>query len=181
MNLQRSAEHRLGSDRLAGQLAEPLLGAPVRGWVLYDGDCPLCVGAVARFAPLLNRHGFQCAPLPTRFERSAGLPTRREEVGFTNPPGRRPALRLNPGEPLDEMKLLAGDGQIFGGADALAQIARRIWWAWPLFALAQIPGVKILLRAIYRGVAANRQCVGGACRMKPRSRHRAATTFLEIP
>ena len=166
---------------VVAELAEPVLGAPSCGWVLYDGDCPLCRAAVVRFAPLLHRHGFQCAPLQTPFIWSAGLPTRREEVGSTNTPGRRPALCLTPGEPLDEMKLLAADGNIFGGADALVQIARRIWWAWPLFALAQIPGAMILLRAIYRRVAANRQCLSGACQVKPRTRHRAATTFLEMP
>ena len=133
----------------------------VRGWVLYDGDCPLCRAAVVRFASLLHRHRFQCAPLQT--------------------PWVQVQLGLKPGEPLDEMKLLAADGQIFGGAEALVQIARRIWWAWPLFALAQIPGAMILLRAIYRRVAANRQCLGGACQAKPRARHRAATTFLEMP
>jgi len=89
---------------------------PVRGWVLYDGDCPLCLATVARFTPLLLRHRFQIAPLQT--------PWVQERLG------------LLPSTPLDEMKLLIDDGQIYGGADALLQMARGIWWAWPLFALA---------------------------------------------
>ena len=68
------------------------------------------------------------------------------------------------------MKLLTEDGQIYAGADALAQIARRIWWAWPLFALAQIPGTAILLREIYQRIAANRNCIGNVCQL-PKQNH----------
>lgn len=117
----------------------------MQGWVLFDGECSLCTGAAARFAPLLRRHHFDLAPLQA--------------------PWVRKRLGLKPNGPLVEMKLLAGDETIFGGADALVQIARRIWWAWPLFALAQIPGAMILFRAIYRYVAANRNCFGNACQL----------------
>ena len=65
------------------------------------------------------------------------------------------------------MRLLLADGRELGGADALVEIARRIWWAWPLFALAQVPGVMLLLHAAYRQVAANRHCISGACRARP--------------
>ena len=109
---------------------------PVRGWVLYDGECPLCCATAARFTPLLLRHRYPLASLQT--------PWVQERLG------------LQPGAPLDEMKLLAADGKIFGGAAALLQIARHIRWAWPMFALAKIPGVKISLWAAYRRVARNR-------------------------
>jgi predicted DCC family thiol-disulfide oxidoreductase YuxK len=80
------------------------------------------------------------------------------------------------------MKLLAADGQVYGGADALAQIARRIWWAWPLFAIAQIPGALVLLRAIYRHLAANRHCLNGACAIqKPLTHHHVTRVFFEMP
>jgi predicted DCC family thiol-disulfide oxidoreductase YuxK len=116
------------------------------GWVLYDGECPLCLGTVARFGPLLRRHHFALASLQTsRVQKRLGL---------------------KPDESVVEMKLLLGDGTIFGGADAVVQIVRRIWWAWPLFALAQIPGAMILFRAIYRRIAANRHCLNGACSIK---------------
>jgi predicted DCC family thiol-disulfide oxidoreductase YuxK len=72
-------------------------------------------------------------------------------------------LGLKPNEPLVEMKLLVNDKTIYGGAEALVQIARRIWWAWPLFTLAQLPGAMFLLRANYRWVAANRYCLSGKC------------------
>jgi predicted DCC family thiol-disulfide oxidoreductase YuxK len=116
-----------------------------QGWVLYDGECSLCTGAVARFAPMLRRHHFNLAPLQT--------PWVRQQIG------------LNPDKPLTEMKLLTADGRIYGGADALVQIGQRIWWAWPLFAVAQIPGAMILFHAVYRWIAANRNCLNGSCRI----------------
>jgi len=119
-----------------------------QSWVLYDGECPLCTGAAARFAPLLWRYHFDLAPLQT--------------------PWVQKRLGLEPNEPLVEMKLLAGDESIYGGAEALAQIARRIWWAWPLFAIAQIPGAMIPFRAIYRRIAVNRNCFNGSCQISLR-------------
>jgi predicted DCC family thiol-disulfide oxidoreductase YuxK len=98
---------------------------------------------VRRNEKLLRTHGFDMATLQT--------------------PWVRQRLELKPDSELTEMKLLASDGKIYGGAEALMQIARRIWWAWPLFALAQIPGAMILFRAIYRRIAANRHCLNGVC------------------
>jgi predicted DCC family thiol-disulfide oxidoreductase YuxK len=133
-----------------------------QGWVLYDGECPICTGAAVRFASLLRRHHFDLVPLQTAWVRKQ--------------------LGLKPDEPLDEMKLLADDGQIYGGADALAQIARKIWWAWPLFAVAQIPGAIILLRAIYKRIAASRHCSKKVClTQKPLSRRHVTRTFFEMP
>jgi predicted DCC family thiol-disulfide oxidoreductase YuxK len=121
-----------------------------QGWVLYDGNCSLCTNTVARFGPLLRRHHFNLAPLQT--------------------PWVQQRLGLKPNEALSEMKLLTGDETIYGGADALVQIARRIWWAWPLFALAQIPGMMILFRATYQHIAANRNCLNGSCRIPVRKK-----------
>ena len=116
--------------------------------------------SAARFAPLRNRRHFQLATLQT--------PWVCERRG------------LKSGEPLDEMKLLAHAGKISGGADARVQIARNIWWAWPLFALAQIPGAKILLRAGYHWVARCRSCLDGKYRAT-KHRHHGVTTFFEMP
>jgi hypothetical protein len=82
------------------------------------------------------------------------------------------------------MKLLARDSTIHGGADALAQIARCIWWAWPVFALAQIPGVKTLLRRTYLHLAANRPCDDGRCSITGRGAnepHSITSAFYELP
>jgi predicted DCC family thiol-disulfide oxidoreductase YuxK len=103
-----------------------------------------------RFKNLLNRRGFEIVPLQTDFARAR--------------------LNLSPDKLPDEMKLLTETGQIFGGADAVLQIARRIWWAWPLLALAQIPGAVIFARFVYRRIAANRHCLNGICRIQEKGR-----------
>jgi predicted DCC family thiol-disulfide oxidoreductase YuxK len=121
-----------------------------RGWLFYDGECSLCTGAAARFQSFLNRHGFEIVPLQTNSAREC--------------------LGLKANEVPDEMKLLTDAGKIFGGADALMQIARRIWWAWPLFALAQIPGAMIFARLVYRRIAANRHCLNGICRIQEKGK-----------
>jgi predicted DCC family thiol-disulfide oxidoreductase YuxK len=98
----------------------------------------------------LNRRGFKVVPLQSDFARAR--------------------LNLSPDKLLDEMKLLTDAGQIFGGANALLQITRRIWWAWPLFALAQIPGMMSLARLIYRRIATNRHCLNGICRIQEKGK-----------
>src|SRR5258708_16067523 len=69
-------------------------------------------------------------------------------------------LKLDPQTPLTEMRLLKANGDTIGGADAIVEVARQIWWGWPVFALSRIPGMMPLFRALYRGVAARRHCLG---------------------
>jgi predicted DCC family thiol-disulfide oxidoreductase YuxK len=131
----------------------------IRGWVFYDANCPFCTRWAWRTDELLARRGWHLAPL---------------QAGWA-----RLLLGLQDGEPLLEMKLLIADGQIFGGADAIIYVARSIWWAWPLFVLAQLPGITPVLRAIYyRRIAKNRFCFGGRCALpaKPVARHRHLTS-----
>ena len=61
-------------------------------------------------------------------------------------------------------------GRSWAERDALVAIARRIWWGWPLFLFAKIPGVLPLLRSVYVEVAARRNCIGGVC-LARRRRH----------
>jgi predicted DCC family thiol-disulfide oxidoreductase YuxK len=112
-------------------------------WVLYDGDCGLCVNLARRFAKSLTRHRFELLPLQT--------PSVRERLDLNGP-----AL-------LSEMRVLLPDGRTFGGADAVVEISRRYWWAWPLPLLARIPPVMTLLRAGYRWFARNRACAANVC------------------
>jgi predicted DCC family thiol-disulfide oxidoreductase YuxK len=94
----------------------------------------------------------------------------------------RASIPLN--APLSEMKLLTTNGRILGGADAFIRLTRAIWWAWPVFILAQIPGLKPLMRIIYRSIARNRHCLGNHCRVPGSSakHHRHLTSsFYEFP
>lgn len=114
-----------------------------RGWLFFDADCPFCTGLARRFRPWLERHGYGLAALQD--ERAQAL------------------LALPPEQLLVEMRLMTRGGKQFGGADALIHLAREVWWAWPLYLLAQLPGVRRLLRVLYRWIAKRRTCSGAAC------------------
>ena len=79
------------------------------------------------------------------------------------------------------MRVLLANGDAPGGADAILEIARRIWWGWPLFIFAELPGVKPMLRALYRIIAANRYCVNGACKVGRRLRWFDWLTLVVLP
>jgi len=113
------------------------------GWVFFDAACPFCTSMVRRFAPLIEPRGYGFAPLQD--PRVADL------------------LALPPEELLVEMRVLTSAGQVLGGADAIIFLAKGIWWAWPLYALAHLPGMRRILRAGYRWVASRRSCSSGAC------------------
>ena len=55
------------------------------------------------------------------------------------------------------MRLRLTDGTVFGGAEAVVEIARRIWWAWPLWAISRLPGAMRPLHAGYRWLARRRR------------------------
>lgn len=63
------------------------------------------------------------------------------------------------GQAWDEMKLRFPSGKTLGGADAAIYLARRVWWAWPVWALSRLPGAMRVMRRVYRRVAASRSCV----------------------
>jgi hypothetical protein len=58
---------------------------------------------------------------------------------------------------------------VFGGAAAVVEIARRIWWAWPLWALSRLPGAMRQLQASYRWIARRRSCANDACAVDTRA------------
>lgn len=114
-----------------------------RGWVFYDADCHFCTALARKFQRLLASREVDLLPLQT--------------------PGLAERLHLSHSELLKEMRVLRPDGHCTGGADALLEIARDFWWAWPLRQLGRIPPVTFFLRAIYRWIARNRSCAAGNC------------------
>src|SRR4051812_36709162 len=90
------------------------------GTVFYDSSCPFCVEAARRFESVLERCGFCLMPLQTS--------------------GTAARLGIGSDELLTEMRLQLQDGTVYGGADGVTQIARRIWWGWPLWAVSRLPG-----------------------------------------
>jgi predicted DCC family thiol-disulfide oxidoreductase YuxK len=119
----------------------------IGGWILFDGQCALCRRSVESWRGVMERRGFEFAPLQAAWVRE----------------------RLGPDEAelWSEMRVLLRDGQIFGGGDAIVELARRVWWARPLVWLAQMPGARRLLRRAYREVAARRLCESGASAVWP--------------
>ena len=115
----------------------------VRGWVLYDSDCGICTRLAWRLGNTFERRGYRLVPLqaPWVVER-LGMP--REKL-------------------LEEMRVLTTDGRQLGGADAVAHLARRIWWAMPLYAVSRLPGVLPLMRRGYRWFAARRHRFSQTC------------------
>jgi len=114
------------------------------GWLLYDGDCGFCVKSVRFWYPTLRRLGFQVDTLQADWTPQA--------LGLT----REEALR--------DVRLLTTTGATYAGADVYLYVARRIWWAWPFAVLFGLPGFKLLIRAGYRWLTANRYCVSEYCR-----------------
>ena len=113
------------------------------GWIFFDGDCTFCMSIAHRLRPVLEPRGFGIATLQD--------PRVREQ------------LSLPEKELLAELRLLTHDGRQFGGADAIVYLARQVWWAWPLWALAHIPGMRSALRFAYRWIAVRRHCLSGVC------------------
>ena len=144
------------------------------GCVFYDGECSFCAGWAQLFERVLSKRGFALATLQSG---TSIMPVARALQREQSAMGRQDARPTFTG-----MRLQLADGCELGGSTALVAIARRIWWAWPLFALAQIPGVMLLLHAAYRLLAAKRHCISGACSLTCKElNHHRHTAFFELP
>jgi predicted DCC family thiol-disulfide oxidoreductase YuxK len=133
----------------------------VNGIVFYDGECSICTRGARRLEPALARRRIALAPLQTADA----------------------CVRLGIAEVdrLKEMRLQLADGTVFGGPSAVVEVARRIWWAWPLWAFSRLPGAMRLMRAAYDWVARHRGCANGVCRVKPGRRRAGVLPLIVLP
>lgn len=135
------------------------------GWIGYDAECPFCRGVRSRTGPALARRGFVFVPL--------------QDPQFAA------RLGVDPRHPHVEMKLVLADGAVLGGAGAWLRLAAAFPWLAPLAWAGGLPGIRPLSDALYRAVAARRQCLGDLCPVRGADgiapRHRHATTFFESP
>ena len=120
-----------------------------RGWVFFDRDCSVCSSLARRFRRVLETHGFGLAALQD--------------------PRVQDLLALPPEDLLREIRVATTDGKIYGGAEAIVYLARQIWWAWPLYAAAKVPGVPRILDSGYRWFADHRGCASGFCSISRKS------------
>jgi alginate O-acetyltransferase complex protein AlgI len=135
-------------DRPGGLEASAPWEKSFRGWILYDGACVACTHSAQRFDRIFRRRGFVFLPLQTNWVMKR--------------------LELEPGAPLEEMRVLTADGRDIGGAEAVIFLARQSWWAWPFAALARLPGLHKFLDQGYRWIAAHRGCDHITCNLRRR-------------
>lgn len=118
--------------------------------VLYDGNCNLCSGSVARLRRMDPRHRIETMDLhdPT-------VPLRFPQI--------------QPDEAMRLMQAVDARGRVYSGADAWARIGLALP-GWNLVAwLLLVPGIHFLAQRVYGWVARNRYrwnrdaCEGGTC------------------
>lgn len=137
--------HKLSNPRKDRPSKVGMTHAPQPDTIYFDASCGMCSTSAQRLKRIVSPYGFALAPLQD--------------------PGIGATLGLQPGEVPDEMKLRTRDGQTLGGADAIVYICRRIWWAWPIWAISRIPLAMRVMRTIYNKVARNRHRISNACRI----------------
>ena len=145
MRLLARQPHPAQDPRLSRSLATGFHSAPETDTIYFDASCGMCSASARRLKRLVSPHGFALAPLQD--------------------PHVSEILGLKPREIPDEMKLRTRDGAILGGVDAIVYICRRIWWAWPVWAVSNVPGVMPILRRMYRMLATNRHRITFVCRI----------------
>lgn len=122
----------------------PTSNPPRAGWILYDGECSFCTGWVHLWERVVAKRGFALQDLQSAWTEGR-LTMTKEKL-------------------LDDIRVLARDGELINGADAYLYVTRRIWWAWPFYAIFSLPGFHWLLWRGYRWFARNRYCASGYCR-----------------
>ena len=120
--------------------------ATARDWIFYDAECDFCCRWIRRTQGILDRRGFVFVPLQTPWALSL--------------------FGVSEDQLLVEMQVLLRDGRSFGGADAIIELAKHVWWAWPLVFATKIAGVRKALHVVYRQVAARRSCSRCDCSAK---------------
>jgi predicted DCC family thiol-disulfide oxidoreductase YuxK len=127
--------------------------------VFYDAECRLCVACARSLRGVLARRQIELVPLHS--------------------PGMSALLGVHEEELFVEMRLRLRDGTVLGGAAAIVEIARRIWWASPLWALSRVPGAMRPMNAIYRWMARKRTCFNASCDAHV-TRHASSISLLPL-
>ncbi|MGH9729204.1 MAG: thiol-disulfide oxidoreductase DCC family protein [Candidatus Acidiferrales bacterium] len=109
---------------------------PRAGWILYDGGCGFCYRWVHLWQKVVDRRGFALKDLQTA------------AIDGT--------LQTSPESLLDDIRVLTSGGEVKSGADAYLYVTRRIWWAWPFYAVFSLPGFNWVLWRGYRWFNRNR-------------------------
>jgi predicted DCC family thiol-disulfide oxidoreductase YuxK len=122
-------------------------GDTPQAWVLYDNQCGFCSRWVEFWGPTLAKRNIGIAGL--------------QEAWVVD------RLRLTEPELLHDIRLLTKERRVISGADVYLYVTRRIWWAWPFYALFSLPGLNQLLHFGYRWFALNRHRISTTCGLHP--------------
>jgi predicted DCC family thiol-disulfide oxidoreductase YuxK len=118
---------------------------PTGGWVFYDGQCGFCSRWLKFWQPTLAKRGFAIAALQEPWVVSR--------------------FQMPIEELVHDLRLLTRDGQTASGADVYLQVTKKIWWAWPFYAVFSLPGFNWLIHFGYRWFARNRYHISHACKL----------------
>jgi predicted DCC family thiol-disulfide oxidoreductase YuxK len=116
---------------------------PCEGWILYDGGCGFCFRWVHLWGKVVERRGFALKDLQSA-SADGSLDISSENL-------------------LDDIRVLTRDGKMESGANAYLYVARRIWWAWPFYAIFRLPAFNWLLWCGYRWFNRNRYRISRHC------------------
>ncbi len=125
----------------ADQRSGPAL--PLEGWILYDGGCGFCFRWVHFWKKVVESRGFKIKDLQSA-SADGSLKIAQEQL-------------------LDDIQVLTSVGKLESGADAYLYVARRIWWAWPFYAVFNLPGFNWMLWLGYRWFNRNRYRISRHC------------------
>jgi predicted DCC family thiol-disulfide oxidoreductase YuxK len=120
-----------------------------RGWVLYDDGCGFCREWIPFRASTLRKRGFGIAPLQSAWVRKA--------------------LRESEPELLSDLRLLLSDGGQVRGADVYRYLMARIAWAYPLYLLPVVPGLRQVFDWTYRTFNRHRYRFSSTCGLPGRN------------
>lgn len=133
-------------------------------YVIYDGNCRLCLASVAKLNELPTRSALHFIPIG-QLEALEGdrLPVN--------------ALRGIDNETLyEKIHVVDGDGRVFAGADGIVRILRTVKGLKRLSVLYRIPGMRRMADRLYRYIAdrryewfgrAGQSCSINGCERKP--------------
>jgi predicted DCC family thiol-disulfide oxidoreductase YuxK len=120
---------------------------PSTEWIFYDNQCGFCSRWVQFWKPVFAKRNIAIAGLQE--------------------PWVRERLNISSDDLLHDIRLLTRENTVVSGADVYLQTARRIWWAWPFYALFSMPGFNALIHLGYRWFANNRHRISNACKLEP--------------
>ena len=128
---------------------EPDSVLPREGWILYDGGCGFCFRWVHFWKRVVDRRGFVIKDLQSASADGS--------------------LQISQENLLDDIRVLTRAGKLESGADAYLYVARRIWWAWPFYAIFRLPGFNRVLWWGYGWFNRNRYRISRHCPLPPRA------------